>query len=239
MPNTAAVSSLGRLQDGRFGQVKRAHGGGDGNSFTMDISGEHFIAMPRTQVWAALNDPEIVRHCIPGCRSLARTSPNAMRGTVEVKIGPLKATFIGNLTQSEINAPRACRLTAEGDGGTAGLAKGTADVALDEEAGGTRLRYVAHAEVAGKLAEVGARMIDTTAKQMAEQFFTAFAARVAEGRVKHAEHAVEDAARDVAEVAREAEERAEVAAGRGFLGGPQVWALIALAVVIALLLILR
>jgi len=137
----------------------------------MDISGEHFIAMPRTKVWAALNDPDVVRHCIPGCRSLARISPTAMRGTVEVKIGPVKATFNGTLTQSEINAPASCRLTAEGDGGSAGFGKGTADVTLNEENAGTRLRYTAHAEVAGKLAEVGARMIDTTAKQMADQFF--------------------------------------------------------------------
>jgi hypothetical protein len=158
---------------------------------------------------------------------------------VEVKVGPLKATFNGTLTQSEIDAPRACRLTAQGDGGTSGFAKGTADVALAEENGGTRLRYVAHAEVGGKLAEVGARIVDTTARHMADQFFTAFAARVGEGAISRAEHAVGDAAYDVAEVAREAEERAEVAAGRGFLGGPQVWALIALAAVIVLLLIFR
>jgi len=205
----------------------------------MDISGEQFIAMPRTKVWAALNDPDVVRHCIPGCRSLVRISPTAMRGAVEVKIGPVKATFNGTLTQSEINAPASCRLTAEGDGGSAGFGKGTADVTLNEENAGTRLRYTAHAEVAGKLAEVGARMIDTTAKQMADQFFSTFAARVNEGAIVRAEHAVEDAAHDVAEAAREAEERAEVAAGRGFLGGPQVWALIALAVVIVLLLIFR
>jgi carbon monoxide dehydrogenase subunit G len=205
----------------------------------MDISGEHFIAMPRTKVWAALNDPEILRPCIPGCRSLARISPTAMRGTVEVKIGPLKATFNGTLTQSQISAPESCRLTAEGDGGGAGFGKGTADVALKDENGGTRLRYSAHAEVAGKLAEVGARMIDTTARQMADQFFSSFAARVNEGAIARAEHVVEEAAHDVAEVAREAEERAEVAAGRGFLGGPQVWALLALAVVIVLLLIFR
>jgi hypothetical protein len=205
----------------------------------MDISGEYFIPMPREKVWAALNDPDLVRTCIPGCRSLHRNSPTSMRGTVEVKIGPLKAAFNGTLTQSEINAPSACRLTAAGDGATAGFAKGTADVTLTEEDGGTRLRYVAHAEVGGKLAEVGARLIDTTAKHMADQFFGTFAARVGEGAIARVEHEVEAVAHEVAEVAREAEERAEVAAGKGFLGGPQVWALIALAVVIAILLIFR
>ena len=205
----------------------------------MDISGDYFIPMPRERVWAALNDPGLVRTCIPGCRSLDRVSPTAMRGTVDVKVGPLTTTFNGTLTQSQIDAPRACRLTAEGDGASSGYAKGTADVTLTPEGSGTRLRYVAHAEVAGKLASVGGRVIDTTAKHMADQFFGTFASRLADGPIARAEHAVEDVAHEVVEVARDAEERAEVAAGRGFLGGPQVWALIALAVIIAILLIFR
>jgi carbon monoxide dehydrogenase subunit G len=205
----------------------------------MDISGEYFIPTPRQRVWAALNDPDLVRTCIPGCKTLVRISPVAMRGTVEAKIGPLKATFSGTLTQSEVRAPESCRLTAEGDGATAGFAKGTADVTLTEAEGGTRLRYVAHANVGGKLAEVGARVIDTTAKQMADQFFGTFAARVGEGALARAEHAVEHAAHEVAEVARDEVEKAEVAAGRGVLGGPYVWSLLALAAIIALLLILR
>jgi carbon monoxide dehydrogenase subunit G len=205
----------------------------------MDISGEYFIPTPRQRVWAALNDPDLVKTCIPGCKSLARISPTAMRGAVEVKIGPLKATFNGTLTQSAIEMPQSCRLTAEGDGATAGFAKGTADVTLSEADGGTRLSYIAHATVGGKLAEVGASLIHTTAKQMADQFFGTFAARVGEGALSRAEHAVEEAAHEVVEVAREAEGRAEVAAGRGFLGGPYVWSLIALAVIIVLLLIFR
>lgn len=198
----------------------------------MDISGEYFIPMPRHRVWAALNDPALVRTCIPGCKTLERISPTAMRGTVEVKVGPLTAVFRGTLTQSEIEVPSAVRLTAEGDGATAGFAKGTADVTLIPEDSGTRLRYVAHAEVGGKLATVGGRLVDTAAKHMADQFFGAFAARATEGPISRVEHAVEDAV-----VA--AEERAEVAAGRGFLGGPYVWSLIALAALIALLLLFR
>jgi uncharacterized protein len=210
-----------------------------GSIAIMDITGEYFIPVPREKVWAALNDPVVVRQCIPGCRTLERISPTEMRATVEVKVGPLKATFFGTLGQSEIDTPRSVRLTAVGDGATAGRAKGTAAVTFVEENGGTRLRYVAHAEVSGKLAEVGSRMIDIAAKQMADQFFSTFAARVSEGAVARAEHAVEEVAHEVVEAARDVEEKAEVAAGRGFLGGPQVWALLALAAVIILLLIFR
>jgi carbon monoxide dehydrogenase subunit G len=193
--------------------------------------------MPRERVWAALNDPAILRSCIPGCRSLERISATTMRSVVEARVGPLTATFNGTLTQSEMDPPATCRLTAEGDGGSAGSAKGSALVTLVPEDNGTRLKYVAHAEVGGKLATVGTRVIGITAKQMADRFFGTFATRVGEGPIARAEHAVEEAAHEVAEAAREAEERAEVAAGRGFLGGPQVWALIALAVIIALLLL--
>jgi carbon monoxide dehydrogenase subunit G len=203
----------------------------------MDISGEYFIAMPRDRVWEALNDPAILRACIPGCRSLERITATSMRSVVEARVGPLTATFRGTLTQSEADPPQSCRLTAEGDGGGAGTAKGTALVTLIPEGGGTRLRYVAHAEVGGKLASVGTRTIGISAKSMADRFFGTFATRVGEGPIARAEHAVEEAAHEVAEVAREAEARAEVAAGKGFLGGPQGWALIALAAIIALLLL--
>src|SRR5688572_11546393 len=168
--------------------------------YIMEISGEYFIGVPRERVWAALNDPAILRTCIPGCRSLERVSPTTMRSVVEARVGPLTATFNGTLTQSEIDAPRACRLTAQGDGGASGSAKGTADVTLTPEGSGTRLKYTAHAEVGGKLAAVGNRAIDLTAKQMADQFFGAFATRVGEGPIMRAEHAVEEAAHEVAEV---------------------------------------
>jgi carbon monoxide dehydrogenase subunit G len=217
----------------------RFTGASGGSPAVMDISGEYFIPMPRERVWASLNDPSIVRQCIPGCRSLERISPTAMHFVVEAKVGPLKSTFNGTLTQSEIDAPRACRLTAAGEGPGAGYARGTADVTLTPEENGTRLSYRAHADVGGKLAEVGGRVIDTAAKHMADQFFGTFAARVGEGAVARAEHAVEEVAHEVAEAAREVEEKAEVAAGRGFLGGPYVWGLLALAVIVALLLIVR
>ncbi len=199
----------------------------------MDVSGEYFIPMPRQRVWSALNDPAIVRHCIPGCRLLERISPTAMRATIQAKVGPLTSTYTGILSQSDMVEPASVTLTAEGDGDAgAGHAKGTSRVTLAEENGGTRLRYVAHAEIGGKLAAVRGRVIDTAVKHMADQFFGTFAARAGESGLARAEHAVEDAARDV-------EERAEVAAGKGFLGGPYVWGLIALAVVIVALLIFR
>jgi carbon monoxide dehydrogenase subunit G len=198
----------------------------------MDVSGEYFIPMPRERVWDALNDPAVVRLCIPGCKSLERVSATTMRFAVEAKVGPLKSTFNGTLTQSELNPPESGRLTATSEGPGAGYARGTADVTLTPEAEGTRLRYVAHAEVTGKLAELGGRVIDTAAKHMADQFFGTFAARVGESVVARAEHAVEHAV-------VEAEAKAEVAAGRGLLGGPYVWGLLALAVLVALLLIFR
>jgi carbon monoxide dehydrogenase subunit G len=209
----------------------------------MEMSGEYRIAAPRDRVWAALNDPEVLKASIPGCQALEKTADDKMTATVEAKIGPVKAKFKGAVTLSNIDAPKSYTISGEGKGGAAGFAKGGADVVLEEDGHETVLRYTAKAQVGGKLAQVGARLIDATAKQMADRFFGAFAEKVGtpaeEGVVARAEHAVEEAAHEVAEVAHHAEERAEEAAVRGFLGGPQMWALLALAVVIVLLLVLR
>ncbi|MEX0852476.1 MAG: carbon monoxide dehydrogenase subunit G [Bauldia sp.] len=206
----------------------------------MEITGRYQIPAPRETVWAALNDPTILKECIPGCRSLEKLSDTAMAATVEAKVGPVKATFKGNVILSNINPPQSYTISGEGKGGVAGFAKGGADVALTEQDGGTLLTYTAKAQVGGKLAQIGARLIDATAKQMADQFFGTFAAKVGgEGLVARAEHAVEGAAREIGEVAHRAEERAETAAARGFLGGPQVWAMIALVVAVLLLLVLN
>jgi carbon monoxide dehydrogenase subunit G len=211
----------------------------------MEMSGEYRIAAPRQKVWAALNDPDILRASIPGCKALEKTADDRMTATVEAKVGPVKAKFAGEVTLSNIDAPKSYTISGEGKGGVAGYAKGGADVVLEEDGQETLLRYTAKAQVGGKLAQVGARLIDATAKQMADKFFSAFAEKVGapaeeeEGIVERAEHAVEEAAHDVAEVAHQAEQRAEGAAARGFLGGPEMWGLIALAVVIVLLLLLR
>jgi carbon monoxide dehydrogenase subunit G len=220
----------------------------------MEMTGEYRIPADRTAVWAALNDPEVLKACIPGCQELAKVSDTEMTAKVVAKVGPVKATFLGNVTLSNIRPPEGYTISGEGKGGVAGFAKGGADVALAEEGGATVLRYTAKAQVGGKLAQIGARLIDATAKQMADEFFGAFAARLAgpaaaveaaaapaardESLVERAEHAVEDAAHAGEDAAVKAEERAEVAAGRGFLGGPQVWGLIALVVVIVVLFIL-
>jgi carbon monoxide dehydrogenase subunit G len=228
----------------------------------MEMTGEYRIAAPREKVWAALNDPEILKASIPGCQELEKRSDTEMAAKVVSKIGPVKATFLGEVTLSNINPPSSYTISGEGKGGVAGFAKGGADVALTEEGGVTVLRYTAKAQVGGKLAQLGARLIDATAKQMADQFFGAFAERVGGGApvpataalgdsvpvpgaapvtatapveetlVQRAEHVVEEAAHDVSVAAHEAEERVEEAAVREWLGGPQMWGLLALAAVI-------
>jgi carbon monoxide dehydrogenase subunit G len=206
----------------------------------MEMTGQYRIPAPRPEVWRALNDPEVLRHCIPGCQSLDKVTDHEMKATVRAKVGPVNATFKGSVTLSNVNPPNGYTISGEGKGGAAGFAKGGADVALADDGDGTLLTYTAKGQVGGKLAQVGARLIDATAKQMADQFFAAFAERVAgEGVLTRAEHVAEEVVHEVAEVAQHAEERAESAAARGFLGGPQMWALIALVVVVVLLLILR
>lgn len=219
----------------------------------MEMSGEYRIPAPRQKVWEALNDPEILKASIPGCQALEKRSDTEMAATVVTKIGPVKATFKGEVTLSNIDAPSGYTISGEGKGGVAGFAKGGADVSLVEDGGDTILRYAAKAQVGGKLAQLGARLIDATAKQMADQFFGAFAARVGaagdgvaaggaeadeETLVARAEHAVEGVAHEVAELAHEAEEQVEGAAVRGWLGGPQMWGLIVLTIVILAIIIL-
>jgi hypothetical protein len=218
----------------------------------MEMSGERRIEAPRQTVWAALNDPEILKASIPGCQELEKVSDTEMKAKVLTKVGPVKATFTGDVTLSNINAPSSYTISGEGKGGVAGFAKGGADVSLDEDGEATILRYTAKAQVGGKLAQLGARLIDATAKQMADEFFGAFAARVGGARpaaaaapaaaasetlVARAEHAVEEAAHDVAHIAHEAEERVEVAAARNWLGGPQMWGMLALVAVILMIII--
>ncbi len=208
----------------------------------MEMSGEHRIPAPRQKVWDAINDAETLKKSIPGCQELEKLSDTEMKAKVLAKVGPVKATFTGHVTLSDIVEPESCRISGEGKGGVAGFAKGGADVSLEEDGHDTILRYEVKAQVGGKLAQLGARLIDATAKQMADQFFTAFVEAVSKEslleRAEHAvEHVVEEAAHEVAHVAHEAEERVEEAAVRGWLGGPYMWGLIALAVVIIAIII--
>jgi carbon monoxide dehydrogenase subunit G len=144
----------------------------------MDMTGERRIAAPRQVVWEALNDTTILKSSIPGCESLEKTGDNQMKATAAVKLGPISARFNGAVTLSDIDAPNGYTITGEGQGGVAGFAKGGAKVFLTDDAGATLLKYEVNAQVGGKLAQLGARLIDATAKQMAEQFFTKFSDEV-------------------------------------------------------------
>jgi len=146
----------------------------------MDLTGQQRIEAPRARVWVALNDPEVLRRCIPGCKSLEQISPTEMKATAGVKIGPIGATFTGDVTLSELDPPNGYRINGEGSGGAAGFAKGGATVRLsDEGSDATLLEYQVNAQVGGKLAQLGGPIIDATAKQLAGQFFRALAKEMA------------------------------------------------------------
>ena len=138
------------------------------------------IPASKAKVWAALNDREILKGCIPGCQSLEMASPTEMTATVVLKVGPVKATFNGKVTLTDIDAPNSYRIVGEGAGGVAGFAKGGAKVRLEEEAPEiTILHYETEAQIGGKLAQLGARLIDSTSKKLAANFFENFASVVA------------------------------------------------------------
>jgi carbon monoxide dehydrogenase subunit G len=144
----------------------------------MDLKGEYRIAAPREKVWAMINDPAVLAECIPGCESLEGSPDTGFAARVTTKVGPIKATFTGEVKLSNVNAPESLTISGEGKGGVAGFAKGGADVRLAEDGEGTVLTYVARAQVGGKLAQLGARLIDSTAKKLADEFFNKLAARV-------------------------------------------------------------
>jgi carbon monoxide dehydrogenase subunit G len=145
----------------------------------MDMTGERRIPAPRQVVWQALNDPEVLKASIPGCESLEKLSDTEMKATVSVKIGPISARFTGTVHLSDIDPPNGYMISGGGQGGVAGFAKGGAKVRLADADGGTLLRYEVNAQVGGKIAQLGARLIDATAKQMADAFFDRFSAKVA------------------------------------------------------------
>lgn len=147
----------------------------------MDMSGEERIAAKRDAVWAALNNPDVLRACIPGCQSLEMTSPTDMTATVKIKIGPVSATFAGEVKLSDLNPPESYKITGEGKGGIAGFAKGGAEVSLREDGDETILTYKVDAQIGGKLAQLGSRLIDSTAKKLAGQFFEDFGKAAAGG----------------------------------------------------------
>ena len=146
------------------------------------IEGEERIAASVEKVWQALNDPEILKEAIPGCQSLEKTSDTEMAATVVLKIGPIKATFNGEVTLKNLKPPHSYTIQGEGKGGIAGFAKGGAKVMLsDAEGGQTLLRYEVEAQVGGKLMQLGSRLIDSVSKKLADEFFANFAKAVSEG----------------------------------------------------------
>ena len=145
----------------------------------MEMSGERLIAAPREAVWAALNDPEVLKACIQGCESIEKLSDTEMTATVAAKIGPISARFNGKVTLADLDPPNAYTISGEGQGGVAGFAKGGAKVQLADAEGGTKLTYQVSAQIGGKMAQLGARLIDSVAKSYAESFFTKFSERLA------------------------------------------------------------
>jgi carbon monoxide dehydrogenase subunit G len=147
----------------------------------MEMTGERQIAAPRQRVWEALNDPAVLKASIPGCDSVDRTGDDSFEAKVSVKLGPMSAKFGGKVQLTNINPPASYTISGEGSGGAMGFAKGGADVALEEVGpNATVLRYAVKAQVGGKMAQLGARLIDSTAKSMADQFFDRFAAQVSQ-----------------------------------------------------------
>lgn len=144
----------------------------------MEIKGEYRIAASRDKVFAALNDQEILKACIPGCESLDMLSATEMTAKVRLRIGPVSAAFAGKVTLSDIDPPNGYKISGEGQGGVAGFAKGGAVVRLTDDGGVTVLAYDVDAQVGGKIAQVGARLITGTAKKLADQFFGKFAEMV-------------------------------------------------------------
>ncbi len=140
----------------------------------MDMSGEQRIPAPQQQVWDALYNPEVLKLCIPGCESVDKTSETEFTAKVVVAVGPVKARFAGEVSLEDINAPHSCTINGKGSGGIAGFGKGNAKVELSTEGNETILKYTANASVGGKLAQIGARLVDSTAKKLADEFFKRF-----------------------------------------------------------------
>jgi len=144
----------------------------------MDMNGEYQIAAPRQRVWEALNDPEILRQCIPGCEEIVKLSDVEWTAKVTAKVGPVKAKFGGKVTLSDLDPPNGYTITGEGTGGAAGFAKGGAAVKLADQGDGTLLTYTVKAQVGGKLAQIGSRLIDGASRKMAQEFFGNFATKL-------------------------------------------------------------
>jgi carbon monoxide dehydrogenase subunit G len=141
----------------------------------MTMNGEIELAAPREVVWAKLNDPDVLKACIPGCEELEKTEDQGFRAVAKMKVGPVSARFRGKVTLSDLDPPNGYKISGEGEGGVAGFAKGGAKVDLVDREGGTLLTYQVDAQIGGKLAQLGQRLINGSAKKLADEFFANFA----------------------------------------------------------------
>ncbi len=205
----------------------------------MDLTGNYRIAAPRETVWAALNDPEILKACIPGCEELNKTSDTEFVARVIAKIGPVKAGFNGKVSLTDLDPPAGYTISGEGQGGAAGFAKGGAKVRLEtvDDGAATVLHYAADAQIGGKLAQLGSRLVEGTARKLADEFFAAFAAKAAAAAPAAAAPAMEPApAPTPAEPAPQSVARpAPPAAGPSRGLSPVLW-IAGLVVIIAIIL---
>jgi hypothetical protein len=195
----------------------------------MEFTGRYIIPASPEAVWAAINDAEILKACVPGCEQMEKTDATHFIAATTLKIGPVKATFKGRVELTEMDPPRRCVLKGEGQGGVAGFARGEAEVLLAPEAGGTALSYVAKATVGGKLAQIGQRLIDGAAKQIADNFFSRFAAILS--ATPATAEAAPEAMPPLVEVAR------PVAHARREGLAPEIWVVGLIAVIVILLLL--
>ena len=209
----------------------------------MDMQGKRQLAITQQQAWDALNDPAVLKLCIPGCEKIEATGDNQYSMAVALKIGPLAAKFAGKIALSDINPPQSYTLTFEGQGGPAGLGKGTASVQLTPNEHGHELAYTVHASVGGKIAQVGQRLIDGVAKSMAEDFFKRFDDEMQKQHPEaYAQQAADDAQTATASsgAAGAGDSNASVGAGGPSAGVPPwVWLAAAAAAVIVLYFVLR
>jgi len=207
----------------------------------MEMTGEFRIPAPRQRVWEGLNDPEVLKQCIPGCQTLEKVSDTEFNGRVVASVGPVRATFGGKVTLSDLDPPQSYTISGEGSGGVAGFAKGGAKVNLAEDGAATLLSYAVQAQVGGKLAQVGSRLIDGVARKMANDFFGHFAAAMAPEQTAPAAEEALDEAPPAAPVARMDRDAIEAPPPRPSPGPmstrlpPAVW-VTGLAVIIILLL---
>jgi carbon monoxide dehydrogenase subunit G len=195
----------------------------------MDFNGRYIIPALPEAVWAGLNDPDTLKACIPGCQKIEKTDPTNFIATATLKIGPVKATFQGKVGLSDLDPPHRCRLSGEGQGGVAGFAKGDAEIVLTPEGDGTVLTYTAKASVGGKLAQIGQRLIDGAAKQIADDFFSRFAEKLT------VPTPVELTPDPLVEAAAPAAVTTHVSKREGF--APEIWVVGLVGVVVILLLI--